>query len=78
VSAEAWYGISVPAGTPAALIDKLNTEVNALMSLPEVKDAMARMGVTPAGGKPERLDALLRSELVMWKQVVQKGNITAD
>jgi tripartite-type tricarboxylate transporter receptor subunit TctC len=78
VSAEAWYGISAPAGTPAALIDKLNTEVNALMSLPEVKDAMARMGVTPAGGKPERLDALLRSELVMWKQVVQKGNITAD
>jgi tripartite-type tricarboxylate transporter receptor subunit TctC len=78
VVSEAWYGISAPAGTPPAVLDKLNTEVNALLLLPEVKDAMARMGVNTAGGKPERLDSLVRSELVMWKQVVQKGHITAD
>jgi len=78
VASEAWYGITAPAGTPPAVIDRLNTEVNALLLLPEVKDAMARMGVVPAGGKPERLDSLVRSELVMWKQVVSKGHITAD
>jgi hypothetical protein len=39
---------------------------------------MARMGVSSAGGKPERLDSVVRSELVMWKQVVQKGHITAE
>jgi tripartite-type tricarboxylate transporter receptor subunit TctC len=78
VVSEAWYGITAPAGTPPAVLDKLNTEVNALLLLPEVKDAMARMGVNAAGGKPERLDSVVRSELVMWKQVVQKGHITAD
>ena len=78
VVSEAWYGISAPVGTPPAVIERLNTEVNALLVLPEVKDALARMGVNGAGGRPERLDSLVRSELVMWKQVVSKGNITAD
>ncbi len=78
VVSEAWYGITAPAGTPPAVLDKLNAEVNALLLLPEVKDAMARMGVNAAGGKSERLDSLVRSELVMWKQVVSKGHITAD
>ena len=78
VVSEAWYGIAAPAGTPPAVLEKLNAEVNALLVLPEVKDAMARMGVNPAGGKPERLDSLVRSELVMWKRVVSKGHITAD
>jgi tripartite-type tricarboxylate transporter receptor subunit TctC len=78
VVSEAWYGITAPAGTPPAVLEKLNTEVNALLLLPEVKDALARMGVNAAGGKPERLDSVVRSELVMWKQVVQKGHISAD
>jgi tripartite-type tricarboxylate transporter receptor subunit TctC len=78
VVSEAWYGLAAPAGTSAAVLEKLNAEVNALLVLAEVKDAMARMGVNPAGGKPERLDRLVRSELVMWKQVVSRGHISAD
>ena len=78
VDSEAWYGITAPAGTPPAVIEKLNAEINTLLLLPEVKDAMARMGVNAAGGKPERLDSLVRSELLMWKQVVNKGHITAE
>jgi tripartite-type tricarboxylate transporter receptor subunit TctC len=78
VVSEAWFGMAAPAGTPPAVIAKMNAEINSLMALTEVKEAMAKAGVDPIGGKPERLDALVQSEIKMWSQVVKKGNITAD
>jgi tripartite-type tricarboxylate transporter receptor subunit TctC len=78
VVSEAWFGVAAPAGTPTSVIAKMNAEINSLMALTEVKEAMAKAGVDPIGGKPERLDALVQSEIKMWNQVVKKGNITAD
>lgn len=78
VVSEAWFGITAPAGTPAAVIAKMNSEINSLLALPEVKEAMEKMGAEPAGGKPERLEALVRNELETWSQVVKSSNITAD
>lgn len=75
---EAWFGVTAPAGTPPAVIAKMNSEINSLLALPEVRESMAKMGVDPQGGKPEQLDALVRSEIKMWTQIVKKGNITAD
>jgi tripartite-type tricarboxylate transporter receptor subunit TctC len=56
----------------------MNAEINQLLTLPEVKEAMAKQGLDPAGGKPERLDTLLRSEVKLWTQVVTRGKITAE
>lgn len=78
VVSEAWFGVTAPSGTPAAVIAKMNAELNSLLALPEVREAMAKAGVEPIGGKPEKLDAMVRSELKTWTQVVQKGNIAAD
>jgi tripartite-type tricarboxylate transporter receptor subunit TctC len=78
VVSEAWFGVTAPAGTPPAVINKMNAELNSILALPEVKEAMARAGVEVIGGKPDKLDAMVRSELGMWAQVVKKGNITAD
>jgi len=78
VVSEAWFGVTAPVGTPPAVIAKMNSEINSLLALPEVKEAMAKAGVEPIGGKPEKLDAMVRSEIKMWTQVVKKGNITAD
>jgi tripartite-type tricarboxylate transporter receptor subunit TctC len=78
VVVETWYGVLAPAGTPAALVAKMNAEINQLLTLPEVKEAMAKQGLDPAGGKPERLDKLLHSEVKLWTQVVTRGKITAD
>ncbi len=78
VVSEAWFGVTAPVGTPPAVIAKMNSEINSLLALPEVKEAMAKAGVDPIGGKPEKLDALVHSEIKMWTQVVKKGNITAD
>lgn len=78
VVSEAWFGVTAPAGTPPAVIAKMNSEINSLLALPEVKEAMAKAGVELIGGKPEKLDAMVRSQIKMWTQVVKKGNITAD
>lgn len=78
VVSEAWFGVTAPTGTPPAVIAKMNSEINSLLALPEVKEAMTKAGVEPIGGKPEKLDAMVRSEIKMWTQVVKKGNITAD
>jgi tripartite-type tricarboxylate transporter receptor subunit TctC len=78
VESAAWFGVTAPAGTPPAVIAKLNSDINSLLALPEVKESMAKMGVDPAGGKPDKLDTLVRNEIKMWTQVVKKGNIAAE
>ena len=75
---ETWYGVLAPAGTPPAVIAKINAEITNLLTLPDVKEAMAKQGVDPAGGNPEKLDALVRSELKLWSQVVTRGKIVAN
>ncbi len=75
---ETWYGVLAPAGTPAAVVAKINAELNQLLTLPEVKEAMAKQSVEVAGGKPERFDNLLRSEIKTWSQVVARGKIVAE
>ncbi|MDB5761034.1 MAG: Tripartite tricarboxylate transporter family receptor [Herminiimonas sp.] len=75
---ETWYGVMAPAGTPPAVIAKINNEINHLLTLPDVKEAMAKQGVDPAGGKPEKLDELVRSELKLWTRVATRGKIVAE
>ena len=78
VVSEAWFGVTAPAGTPAALIARMNAEINALLALPDIKEAIAKMGVEPAGGEPRELDAQVRAELKMWSDIVKRGKIAAE
>jgi tripartite-type tricarboxylate transporter receptor subunit TctC len=75
---ETWYGVFVPAGTPAEVVTKLNADINALLQLPDVKDTMTKQGLVIAGGKPERLNDLVKNELSRWARVVEKAGIKAD
>jgi tripartite-type tricarboxylate transporter receptor subunit TctC len=75
---ETWYGVMAPAGTPAPVIAKMNAEINTLLALPEIKDALAKQGVDPAGGAPAKLGTLLQSELSLWSKVVARGKIVAN
>lgn len=75
---EAWTGVMAPARTPPAVIAKLNAEINNLLAIPEVKEALAKMGVTLAGGTPETLAGLVRKEIKVWTQVVKRANIATE
>jgi tripartite-type tricarboxylate transporter receptor subunit TctC len=73
-----WYGTFAPAGTPASVVSRINSDINDLLRLPEVRSALPKLGMDPAGGPPERLDKLVRSELPRWDRVVKAAKIKAD
>jgi len=73
-----WHGIVVPAGTPPAVVAKLNAQLNAILGLDEVKRAFAAQGVAPDGGTPARLAAFIDEQLALWKGVIQQRGITAE
>jgi tripartite-type tricarboxylate transporter receptor subunit TctC len=75
---ETWYGVMAPAGTPPEIIAKLNTELNALLQLPDVREALAKQGLVPGGGTPERLRDLVAAELARWNNVVVAAKIKVD
>jgi tripartite-type tricarboxylate transporter receptor subunit TctC len=75
---ETWYGAFAPAATPREPIAKLNAEINSLLREKDIIDALARQGMIPAGGPPERMGKLLEVELGRWKRVVTTAGIQAD
>jgi len=75
---ETWYGVFAPAGTPAPVVTKLNSDLNALLQQAEVRDLLARQGMSAAGGPPERFGDLVKSELARWARVVAAAGIKAD
>jgi len=75
---ETWYGSFAPAGTPAPVISKINAELNALLQLPDIRESLAKQGMTPRGGPPERFGDMVRKELARWARVVQAAKIKAD
>lgn len=73
-----WYGSFAPAGTPAAVVAKLNGEINAILQQRDVRDLLAKQGMIPAGGPPDRMGDLVKRELARWDRVVKAAKITAD
>jgi tripartite-type tricarboxylate transporter receptor subunit TctC len=73
-----WHGIIAPKGTPKAVIDKLNSEVNKAIKDPDFAKRIAQDGLEPAGGTPEEFYALLKREVVEWGDVVKAANVKAD
>ena len=72
---DTWYGIYAPAGTPREVVAKLNTEINALLQLPDIREAFAKQGLTPVVDKPERLGDLVEKEIARWNRVVATAGI---
>jgi tripartite-type tricarboxylate transporter receptor subunit TctC len=75
---ETWYGAFAPAGTPAPILQKLNSDVNAVLRDAQVRDAIEKQGMTPVGGTPQRLGELVKRELPRWNRVVSAAGIKAD
>ena len=66
-----WYGVFAPAGTPAAVVKTLNTEVNKLLAMAEVKAAINAQGAEPQAMTPEQFSTLLKTEYRQWKGIVE-------
>jgi tripartite-type tricarboxylate transporter receptor subunit TctC len=75
---EPWYAFAAPAGTPEPAIRRLNTAFNNALKQPAVRDRMIAMGITPAGGSPDVLDRLIRSEYTRWAELIRAQGIKGD
>ncbi|HBH36777.1 MAG TPA: tripartite tricarboxylate transporter substrate binding protein [Curvibacter sp.] len=73
-----WHGFVVPAGTPRAVIEKINRDINDALSSAEVRKIFEQQGVIPDGGTPAQFKAFVESQLALWKKVISQKNITAD
>ena len=70
--------ISAPAGTPSHIIERLNKEINAVLSMPELQARFLTMGSKLKGGTPEQMEALIRSESAKWKKVIEISGAKAE
>ena len=76
--ASAWFGMGVPKGTPRAIIDKLNAEVNAILAEPAMKAKLAEMGGIMMNGTPEDFGKIIQSETDKWEKVVKFSGAKVD
>ena len=78
IDTDIWYALYAPAGTPKAIIDKLNGEMNALLHARDMAETLARQGLQPTGGTPDELARLTRTDLARWSAVVREAKIQPD
>ena len=73
-----WTSLFAPAGTPRALVERLQQQVAAILRLPDVAERMAGLGIEPVGSTPAQLGAVLRADVEKWTAVAKSANIKAD
>lgn len=71
-------GFLAPAGTPKAIINRLNAEINAALKLPDVRAKLEATGIDIQGGSPQDYAALIKSDLAKWGRVVKEAGIPAE
>ena len=73
-----WSGVVAPAGTPRAVIMRLNAAIERILATDEVRKKLAAMGVEPVGGSPEAFAAHVRAESDKWGRLIKTANITVN
>lgn len=72
------YSFFAPAGTPAAIIKRLNQEIARVLDRTEVKERFQSGGVEVASSSPAQVTALMKAEIARWQKVIKAANIRAD
>ncbi len=72
---DVWYGVLFPAGTPRAIVRKVNAEIVRLLKSPATAERFLNLGLEPLSSTPEEFEALIKREIPRWKKVVQAAGI---
>ena len=76
--ATTWYGLVGPGKLPAAIADKVNRDVNAVLAMPDVQTQLDTYGAEDGGGSREKFAAFIASEQTKWARVVKDGNVKVE
>ena len=74
----AWNGVLVPAGTPRAVVDRINSALNAALQEPAVKERLKAAGLDPVGGTPEQFTQLIQDESSKWAPIIKRSGARID
>lgn len=75
---DSWQGFVAPAGTPPAVVDRLNREFNAVLRDPDVRKQLLAQAFDPAGGSPEDFRKVIHDGIGSWGKVIQANHISLD
>ena len=73
-----WIGLAAPAKPPEAVLNKINAEVVKILGTADMKERLARLGVTPVGDTREQFTAFVRNEIAKWGKLIRDAGIKAD
>ena len=73
-----WHGLVAPKGVPRAIVERLNSEAGQILKSKAMEELLAADGVTPAGGTPEQFQALIKSDIARWREVVQRAGVKIE
>jgi tripartite-type tricarboxylate transporter receptor subunit TctC len=76
--ASTWFGVYAPSGTKPAIVEKLNTEILAVLAIPMIRERLTELGVDIIAEGPQALAALTKSDLEKWGPIVQKTGVKLD
>lgn len=78
VQSHVWFALFAPGATSQDIVQKINADINSMLDQPDIKEMFAKQGLVPAGGKPERLTDMVRTDFERWKRVIVDAKIRAD
>jgi tripartite-type tricarboxylate transporter receptor subunit TctC len=73
-----WYAMFFPAGTPKAIVDRLNSEIAKALKGKDLRDFMVREALDPVASSPEQLEANFKREIARYAKIIKAGNITVE
>jgi tripartite-type tricarboxylate transporter receptor subunit TctC len=68
-----WYGIFAPSGTPRAIVNRLNGEIDRILNAPDLKARFQSQGIDLVTSTPEAFSGLIRKEIPKWREIVRKS-----
>jgi len=78
VVVESWYGVLVPAKTPAPIVAKLNAAMVRVLAMPDVKEKLFAQGAEAVSNTPAEFEAIIKDELGKWEYVIREAKITPE
>jgi tripartite-type tricarboxylate transporter receptor subunit TctC len=73
-----WIAFFAPAGTPKAIVDKLNSSIAATLQLPETKERLSALGFDAVNNTPQQFTAYVREEVTKWAKVIKESGARVD
>lgn len=78
IDGQVWYGLMAPAGTPKAIIDRVNAEAVRALAMPDVKERLTGASIDAAGSSPDEFGKFIRAELTRWAPVVKAAGVKVN